>query len=268
MNFENAVSVITGAGSGIGRELALLLAKRKSNVVITDINPEGLKETEALLADAGVTVKSAILDVADKAAFEALASEVEAEMGPANAIFNNAGVALDGKVGEMQREHFEWIVNINFWGVVNGTEAFLPQLKRAEWGQVVNVSSLFGIIGIPGQSAYCATKFAVRGFTEALAFELRKSSVKAASVHPGGIQTNIVKNATKDWGEAERKKAIADFNKVAPTTAAEAAQIIVAGVDAGKRQIIVGKDAKLLSRISRLMPGTYEKVLAKIFKWK
>ncbi len=268
MNFENAVSVITGAGSGIGRHLAIQLAERGSNLVITDINGESLSETEALLADKGVKIKAAILDVADREAFLALADEVEREMGPANAIFNNAGVAIESKVGATDRKHFEWIMNINFWGVVNGTEAFFPQINSSDNGCIVNVSSIFGMFSIPTQSAYNATKFAVRGYTESLAMEHRNSPISIHCVHPGGIRTNLVANATVGFAQHDREKAIKAFEKVTPTMPEEAAQIILNGVDKGVRRIIVGKDAKLFDRIVRWMPGTYEKVMAKLFKWK
>jgi len=268
MYFQNALAVVTGAASGIGRELALQLAQKGSNLVITDVNEVELSETVKLLESFDVKVKSSVLDVSDAAAFRALADEVEQLFGPANMIFNNAGIAIDGKVGTVDRTLFERVMNVNFWGVVNGTEAFLPQLKRAQWGAVVNVSSLFGFLGIPGQSSYCATKFAVRGFTESLAHELRNSHVNAICVHPGGIQTNIVVNATKHLSDEERNKEIEKFKKMAPTTAQEAARIILAGVEKGHRRVVVGKDAKFLSRIANWMPNSYEKVLAKMFNWK
>jgi len=268
MNFQNAVAVVTGAASGIGRELAIQLAQQGSNLVITDVNEAELAETANMLDSYDVKVKPLALDVSDASAFRVMADEVEAEFGPANMIFNNAGIAIDGKVGTVDRGMFERVMAVNFWGVVNGTEAFLPQLKRASWGAVINVSSLFGFLGIPGQSSYCASKFAVRGYTESLAHELRHSDVNAICVHPGGIQTNIVANATKHLSDAERNKEIEKFKKMAPTTAQQAAAIILAGVKKGHRRVVVGKDAKFLSRIANWMPNSYEKVLAKMFNWR
>lgn len=199
-SFEGRVAAITGAGSGIGRALAEQLAGHGAHLALSDIDDTGLAETVRRCEGRGVKVTSAHLDVADRAAVDAWAEAVAAEHGKVNLIFNNAGVALGATVEDMSIEDMTWLMNINFWGVVYGTKAFLPHLKAAGEGHIVNISSVFGLISIPTQSAYNAAKFAVRGFTDSLRIELdaMNCGVSCTTVHPGGIKTNIARNARMD----------------------------------------------------------------------
>ncbi len=203
--FARSVVAITGAGSGIGRALAQDLSSRGANLSLADVDSDGLAETVLLIeADSTSAVKTkvtaTVLDVSDRDAVEAWAAQVVEEHGKVNMIINNAGVALSATVEAMSYEDFEWLMNINFWGVVYGTKAFLPYLKESGAGHVVNISSVFGLVSIPTQSAYNAAKFGVRGFTDALRMELEieQSGVSSTTVHPGGIRTNIARNARTD----------------------------------------------------------------------
>ena len=198
--FNGRVAAITGAGSGIGRALAQNLARRGTHLALSDIDEVGLAETVALCEGAGVKVTSQRVDVADRAAVFAWADQVVADHGKVNLVFNNAGVALGATIESMSYEDFEWLMDINFWGVVHGTKAFLPHLIEAGEGHIVNLSSVFGLLSIPSQSAYNAAKFGVRGFTDALRIELdvAQNGVSCTTVHPGGIKTNIARNARMD----------------------------------------------------------------------
>lgn len=266
--FENKVAAITGAGSGIGRGLALELGRRKCHLALSDIDETGLQQTVAQVGDLGVRVTSQRVDVADRNAVYAWADQVVAEHGKVNLIFNNAGVALGSTVEKMSYEDFEWLMNINFWGVVYGTKAFLPHLKATGDGHIVNVSSVFGLAGIPSQSAYNSAKFAVRGFTESLRQELDMLSygVSASSVHPGGIKTAIARSSRMDEsirdlglgaeGEDTREK----FEKSFITSADKAAKIIVEGVQRNQRRILVGPDARVYDWMVRLLPTAYQRI--------
>src|SRR4029079_17978802 len=195
-SFEGRVAAITGAGSGIGRALAQELARRGAHLALCDIDEVGLAETVALCEGSGVKVTSQRVDVANRDAMYAWADQVVAHHGKVNLIFNNAGVALGATIEAMSFDDFEWLMGINFWGVVHGTKAFLPHLKAAGEGHIVNLSSVFGLISVPTQSAYNAAKFGVRGFTDALRIELdiERCGVSATTVHPGGVKTNIARN--------------------------------------------------------------------------
>jgi len=268
-SFNGRVAAITGAGSGIGRALAQDLARRGAHLALSDIDEVGLAETVALCEGLGVKVTSQRVDVADRAAVYAWADQVVDDHGKVNLIFNNAGVALGATIEAMSYEDFEWLMSINFWGVVHGTKAFLPHLKAAGEGHVVNLSSVFGLISVPSQSAYNAAKFGVRGFTDALRMELDMdgAGVSSTTIHPGGIKTNIAKNARMDAsvvvlaGDAERARH--QFDKLAMTSPEKAARQILAAVENNKRRALIGPDAKAIDLISRLPAGLYQRVLAR-----
>ena len=270
-NFKDKVAVITGAGSGIGRALAQELASAGAKLALSDINEAGLKETADLLGLAEDRLMTRKLDVADRQAFYDFADDVVNHFGYANMIFNNAGVALGATVEKMNYDDFEWLMNINFWGVVYGTKAFLPYLKQSGDGHIVNISSIFGIIGVPTQSAYNAAKFAVKGFTESLREELdiEGSSVSATCVHPGGVKTAIARNSRMgDTGSLTlgSKEEIAElFERIARTTPEQAANAILQGVRKNQRRVLIGADAALLDIGQRLMPTGYQRLLETFF---
>ncbi|MFY0539251.1 SDR family NAD(P)-dependent oxidoreductase [Nannocystis pusilla] len=265
-SFTDKVAAITGAGSGMGRTLALALARRGCHLALSDVNEIGLAETAALLRDARVKVTTQRVDVADREAVYAWADQVAREHGKVNLIFNNAGVGLGATVEGMRLEDFEWLMNINFWGVVHGTRAFLPHLKASGEGHVVNTSSVFGLIGVPSQSAYNAAKFAVRGFTESLRQELDilRCGVSATSVHPGGIKTNIARAGRIDPSiaslGADPSNANLKFEKNFITTAEVAAETILRGVEKNKRRVLVGPDAHFIDLMARLLPSLYQRL--------
>ena len=266
-DFQNKVAVITGAGSGIGRALARDLAAAGARLALSDVNQVGLQETADSLGLGGDRLITEAFDVADRDAFYAFAERVTGHFGAAHLVFNNAGVALGATVEDMSYEDFEWLMGINFWGVVHGTKAFLPHLKAAGDGHIVNVSSVFGLIGVPTQSAYNASKFAVRGFTEALRQELEMEGgrVSCTSVHPGGIKTNIARNARMGAGvekiTGDVDKARRDFEKMFRTTPEEASQTILKGVKGNKRRVLIGSDARAIDSMQRLMPTAYQRIM-------
>ncbi|MEV6279165.1 SDR family NAD(P)-dependent oxidoreductase [Nocardia sp. NPDC051832] len=255
--------MITGAASGIGRSLAQFLARQGSAVAIADIDAAGLARTAASLSG---PVLTRVLDVRDAGAQLAFAAEVRDWLpAPLAAVFNNAGVAVSSSVLDAVPEDDEWLRQINFDGVVHGTRAFLPLLVEQDRGVIVNTSSVFGLLGMPNQSAYCAAKFAVRGFTDALRQELRGTGVSAVNVHPGGITTNIARNARvhKDpegLGRSKEQMA-ADFEAVTMTSPDRAAEIICRGVERGKSRILVGPDAYLFDALARIAPTHYYDVM-------
>lgn len=267
-DFSGRVAAITGASSGIGRALAQDLARRGCHLALSDIDEVGLAETVSRCEGRGIKVTSHKLDVADRAAVEAWADQVVAEHGSVNLIFNNAGVALGSTIEAMSYEDFEWLMNINFWGVVYGTKAFLPHLRASGEGHIVNVSSVFGLFSVPSQSAYNAAKFAVRGFTDALRMELEISggNVSSTTVHPGGIKTNIAKRARIDdsvaeMGGGDRDEATAEFDKLLRTSPRKAARQILKAVERNHRRALIGPDAKLFDLMVRLPAGVYQNVL-------
>ena len=268
-DFNGRVAAITGAGSGIGRALANNLAKKGAELALCDIDEAGLAETVAQCEGRGVKVTSQRVDVADRAAVTAWADQVMVDHGKVNLVINNAGVALGATIESMSYEDFEWLMGINFWGVVYGTKAFLPHLKASGEGHIVNLSSVFGLISVPSQAAYNAAKFAVRGFTDTLRMELEieGANVSATTIHPGGIKTNIAKNARMDPSVAEvagdPDKAIKDFERMFITSPEKAARQILTAVQRDRRRALIGPDAKVIDLISRL-PGTiYQNVMAK-----
>ncbi len=260
--------MITGAASGIGRSLAQRLSRRGSPVAIADIDERGLKETEASLPGPSL---ARVLDVADATAQHEFAAQVRAWMpAPLAAVFNNAGVAVASSVADALPEDDDWLHAINFHGVVNGTRAFLPILLEQDDGVIVNTSSVFGLLGIPFQSAYCASKFAVRGFTDSLRQELRGTGVRAVTVHPGGITTNIARNGRirrdPEGRGRTHEQIAAEFEALTMTSPDKAAEIIVAGVERGKARILVGPDAYVFDAIARIAPTHYYDVLSVLEK--
>jgi short-subunit dehydrogenase len=265
-SFDGRVAAITGAASGIGRALAIELAGQRAHLALCDIDEVGLAETVARCEGHGVKVTSAVVDVADRDAVHAWADAVVADHGAVHLVINNAGVALGATVADMPYEDLEWLMGINFWGVVHGTKAFLPHLEAGGEGHIVNVSSVFGLMAIPSQAAYNAAKFAVRGYTDALRMELEiaGSPVSCTTVHPGGIRTNIARNArihesVVAFGGGERSAD--EFDKIARTTPERAARQILAAVRRDKRRTLVGPDAKALDLIARLPAGLVQRVM-------
>ena len=258
--------VITGAGSGIGRALAQRLSAHRCPVALVDANPETLEQTAATLSG---PVLAQQLDVRDRQGQLAFAARVgEWTPAPIGAVFNNAGVAVSSTVAAAAIEDDEWLHSINFEGVVHGVRAFLPVLLEQGSGTIVNTSSVFGLAGIPHQSAYCASKFAVRGFTESLRHELEGTGVRAITVHPGGVKTNIARDGrmhTDPRGLGRSREQMADeFDALVRTTPERAAEIIHKGVDAGKARILVGPDAYVFDLVTRLAPSHYWPVLSAI----
>ena len=268
-SFINKVAAITGAGSGIGRALALNLAGQGCNLAIADVNAAGLKETAEAARQQGVKVLETVVNVADRAAVHAWADEVVREFGKVNLIFNNAGVAHAGTVEGSDYAEYEWIMNINFWGVMHGTKAFLPYLKATGDGHIVNISSIFGLFAQPGMSAYNATKFAVRGFTEALRQELDMDAcgVSASCVHPGGIKTNIAKTArmndslSKVTGQDADTARSQFHDQLLRTTPEKAAEVILNGVRRNQRRILIGGDAVASDLMQRSLPALYQRLV-------
>lgn len=271
MKLNGKIAAVTGAGSGIGRAVALRLAEEGCSLAISDINETALEETRLAVVERKARVTAQRLDVADRDAVEAWAARIVQDHGSVDVIINNAGVALGATVEGMDYADFEWLMNINFWGVVYGTKAFLPLLKQQEEACIVNVSSVFGFIGIPTQSAYNAAKFAVKGFTEALQQELwlENSPVRAICVHPGGIRTNIVHNSR--MGELDKMarpkdKAAAEFDKIARTSPAEAAAVIVRGIKRDQPRVLIGADAHFIDWTHRIWPNLHKKVVSFLSK--
>ncbi|MGW4213196.1 SDR family NAD(P)-dependent oxidoreductase [Lentzea sp. NPDC004789] len=261
-------AVITGAASGIGRSLAQRLSRHGCPVVLADVDEAGLEQTAKSL-DGPVLCR--VLDVRDADDVHRFAGEVQDWLDlPIAAVFNNAGVATSTTVLNARPEDDSWLFDINYWGVVNGTRAFLPLLVKQNYGVIVNTSSVYGLLGMPRNSAYCAAKFAVRGFTDALRQELRGTGVSAVTVHPGGIKTNIVRNARIHSDPEGRGRSLEqmaeDFDKVALTTPDKAAEIIHRGVERGKARILVGPDAYVFDALARIAPTHYFSVMARLFE--
>jgi NADP-dependent 3-hydroxy acid dehydrogenase YdfG len=262
---DGRTAYISGAASGIGRAMAQRLAAHGCPVALADQDEEGLAQTADLLGAAPVLTRR--LDVRDRQALMAFAAEVdEWAPVPLGLVFNNAGVATSQSIADGAVEDDEWVVDINFQGVVNGVRAFLPLLLNQDSGVIVNTSSVFGLVGMPYQSAYCASKFAVRGFTDSLRQELRGSGVKAVTIHPGGVKTNIARNARYHahplQADLSHEDAAKQFEALAITTPDKAARIIHEGVKAGKSRILVGPDAYFFDALARLAPTRYFDVLA------
>lgn len=261
MKFYNQkVCVVTGAASGIGRACALALASYGAKTVITDIRKDMLDETTELVKSAGGAVDAHILDVADRDGVYELAAHVEKTDGGADFVLNNAGVAMGASVDELGIDDFNWLMDIDFWGVVYGTQAFLPHMRDKNSGRIANISSVFGLFSVPEQAAYNAAKFAVLGFTDAVRHDLANTNIKVTTIHPGGINTNIVRHARLGQGpdaELQRQEAIIKFEKFTMTQPDKAARIILKGVAKGKPRILVGPDAVYMDIIRRLFPSNY-----------
>jgi NAD(P)-dependent dehydrogenase (short-subunit alcohol dehydrogenase family) len=265
---SEGVAVVTGAGSGMGRCLAQQLAAIGSSVALADVNERGLRETADLLAESKGKITQHIVNVADEECVRTFAQEVVAQHGRATVLFNNAGVALLGQFEEISLKDFRWLMDINFWGVVYGVTYFLPILKREKRAHIVNTSSLLGFFGASGQSAYCASKFAVRGFTESLHHELEGTSVGVTSVHPGFIRTAIAQNAKSGEraGSSLHRQSVARFERVARTSPDAAAAKILRGVESRKARVLIGTDAYFVDIWQRLKPASYWSLLAKQFE--
>ncbi len=261
---KGKVAAITGAASVIGCATAVLLARNGCNVAISDVNEVGLAETAEKCRAHGVQVRTARLDVAQRNDVHAWADEVARELGAVHIVINNAGVALGATIEDTRYEDFEWLMNINFWGVVHGTKAFLPHLRAAGEGHIVNISSVFGLIAVPTQAAYNAAKFAVKGFTEALRQELEVEEVPigVTCVHPGGIKTNIARSARtivrKGWVD---ERSAADFEKIFGTTPERAASDILSAILKNRRRQLIGGDAVLIDLLQRTLPTLYQRLL-------
>jgi NAD(P)-dependent dehydrogenase (short-subunit alcohol dehydrogenase family) len=277
MNLENRTAVITGAASGIGRAIAVSLARRGCNLALADVNEAGLSETARMAESAhsdptnrsarrsALRVSQHHLDVADQRAVAAFPQAVIAAHPEVDILVNNAGVAIGGTFEAVSEEDFEWLFEINFWGVVRMTRAFLPLLRKSDDARVVNLSSIYGIISPPAETAYSASKFAVRGFSNSLRHELADSKVGVTVVHPGGVATAIADNARvpKDMPAEEiaRRRALAKKALTMPPAAA--GEIIVKGIERRSARVLVGNDAKFLAFLERLAPISYWKIFSR-----
>jgi short-subunit dehydrogenase len=266
---RGAAAAVTGAASGIGRALALELAARSCDLALADRDEAGLQAVAAEIAKAHprkVTVHR--VDVGDPRQIEEFVQSATSSHPDLNIVVNNAGVALLGQFNEIDQAQMDWLMNINFWGVVHSTRAFLPHLARQSEAHIVNLSSIFGIIAPPGQTAYAAAKFAVRGFSESLRHELQMaaSPVRLSVVHPGGVATNIARNSRTGVGmtdNARRAQSIERFEAVAKTTPAAAALRIIQGIEKNQPRILIGNDARFMDLLQRFRPATYWAVLAR-----
>jgi NADP-dependent 3-hydroxy acid dehydrogenase YdfG len=264
--FTSKVAVVTGAGSGIGQALAVELARSGAKLAISDIDTEGLARTEERVKAIGAPVKADRLDVTEREAFLAYADAVKEHFGKVNQIYNNAGIGFTGDIEVSQYKDIERVMDVDYWGVVNGTKAFLPHLIASGDGHVINVSSVFGLLSVPGQGAYNAAKFAVRGFTEALRQEmvLARHPVAVTTVHPGGIQTAIARNATAAEGLDRDELAKLFDKRLARTSPERAAQVILDAVRKKKARVLVGTDAKVMDLMVRVAGPYYQQLFGPV----
>lgn len=261
-DISQKVIAITGAGSGIGLALTRLCLLKGARVAASDVDPQAL---HSLSHGDDEKLMISTLDVRDRSAVDSWAQSIATHFGGCDVIVNNAGVSLSSRVQTMRRDDFEWIMDINFWGVVNGVEAFMPFLEKSNAARIVNLSSVFGLMAVPSQSAYNASKFAVRGYSEAIRQDLRDTAIKVVTVHPGGVKTNIVRNGKHfdgiDGAETDLEATADMFAKIASTTPERAAEVIFKGMCKGKPRVLVGRDAILLDIIQRLLPALYDRLL-------
>jgi NADP-dependent 3-hydroxy acid dehydrogenase YdfG len=264
--FAGKVAAVTGAGSGIGQALALELGRSGASLAISDVDLEGLAHTEEQLTAIGAPVRSDRLDVTEREAFQVYADHINEHFGKVNQIYNNAGIAYTGDVDITAFKDIERVMDVDFWGVVNGTKAFLPHLVASGDGHVVNISSLFGLLSVPGQAAYNSAKFAVRGFTEALRQEmvLNREPVKVTSVHPGGIKTAIARNGLTAEGVDPAAQSKVFDKRLATTTPQRAAEIILDGVRKNRARVLVGQDAVVIDLLVRITGSHYQRLFAPV----
>ncbi len=272
-DLNGKVAVVTGTGSGIGRATAIELAKEGCSLAISDVNEKELEITRQAIEKLGVQVHAQVLDVADKKAFHDYANVVADHFGKVNIVINNAGVAISATLENTTYEDFEWLMDINFWGMVYGSKAFLPHLKAAGEGHICNVSSVFGFMAPAGTGAYNASKFAIRGFNETLRSELdiENCGVSLSSIHPGGIKTNIARDARMDQATMEdlgmdKAQAHAQFTQIAMTTPEKAAMTIVKGIKKNKMRILIGFDAHIIDYATRFTPILYRRLVTKLMQ--
>jgi NAD(P)-dependent dehydrogenase (short-subunit alcohol dehydrogenase family) len=267
-NLRNKVAAVTGAASGIGRMLAVHLAHEGCHVAICDVDEAGLQETKSMIGEMGVNITTHVVDVAVKEQVYTYAEDVMKQHGSVHLLINNAGVAVSETIEDVGYDDFEWIMGINLWGVIYGCKAFLPYLKEADEAHIVNISSVNGIFTNPNNGPYCTTKFAVRGFTETLCQELKDTQVRVTCVHPGGIKTNIVRNARFYKAAVTRltheDTALAFDKYIAFTTPEKAAQKILSGIKKDKHRIMVGPDAYVYDWLKRLFPIGLQKLVANV----
>jgi len=262
------VAVITGAGSGIGRATSIALAAKGCNLALADVNEAGLAETAKLVGARGVNVTRHVVDVSKKDLMQAFADEVAKAHGKVNIVVNNAGVAVTAPLESHTIEDFEWIVGINFWGVVYGSKFFLPYLQKAGEGHIVNISSMFGLIGLPTQASYCATKFAVRGFSESIRAELAEQNIGVTSVHPGGINTNIVKSSrmSSDANSEKLKQKAVKFFETKTLPPSAVADAIVRAIEKNEARALVARETYVTDYLKRLFPVLTSEIVAKNYK--
>ncbi len=263
--FTGKVAVVTGAASGIGRALAVELGRRGAHVAISDVDTDGLAGTETLVRETGAQVRADHVDVKERERVDAYAQEVLDHFGRVDVVINNAGIAYTGEVAEMAHKDLERVMDVDFWGVVHGSTAFLDALAASGDGRLVNISSIFGLFSMPSQSAYNAAKFAVRGFTESLRQEMELSDkpITVTCVHPGGIDTNIARNAGQAEGR-DHDQLAASFDKLARTSPEKAAKVILRGIEKRKAKVLIGADAHVLDVTVRVLGSKYQTVFAKV----
>jgi butyryl-CoA dehydrogenase len=266
--FNNANTIITGAGSGMGRQMALQASKRGARVIAVDYNNITLDETKALAQAQGSAIETFVLDVANAQAIEAFATQLIPTFNKGRLILiNNAGVSIfTGNFEHTPLDEFEWLINVNMWGVIRLTKAFYPYFLEHNNGHIVNLSSVFGLGGMGGNSAYCTSKFAVRGFTETIRMELADTNVGTTCVHPGGVKTNIVRNQVPKGGHTTDEmlsNVVNKFEKNARTTPEHAAQQILDAVEKKKTRLVIGSDGKMLDFVTRLFPQAYTNIVRK-----